>query len=197
MKINQTFPELQNEKPEQLFNGGEIDVLIRFNYAALHLVIVSVGNLLLMSNKFGYCVAGSCESKLENENLHINYAIVNFNSRDEVFLNIESMGVRCLPQCGSCKCGKCSIGRTNCTIKEEREQRLIESGLVFNGKFGVSTYPWIKDPRELPDNKFIANKMLQSTEKRIMKDPKYAQIYGMQIKDMLVRGLLGSSHMRK
>ena len=77
--------------------------------------------------------------------------------------------------------------KKNCTTKEEREQRLIESGLLFKGNFWEATYPWIKDPRELPDNKFIVNKMLQSTEKRIMKNPKYAQIYGKQIRDMLDR----------
>ena len=137
-----------------------------------------------MSNKFGYCVDGSCESKIENETFHINYAMVNFISRDEDFLNIESMSVRCFPQCGSCKC---SIGRTKCTIKEEKEQRLIESGLVFKGNFWEATYPWIKDSRELLDNKFIASKVLQSTEKIIMKNPKYAQIYGKQIKDVLDR----------
>ena len=82
-----------------------------------------VGNLLLMSNKFGQCVAGSCEPLNEDKQLIINCAVVNFICRDDDFLNIESMGVCCYPACGNCKCERCSIGSRNCTIKEEREQR--------------------------------------------------------------------------
>ena len=39
---------------------GEIDVLIGCNYAALHpSIIQSVGNLTVMKNRFGKCLAGS------------------------------------------------------------------------------------------------------------------------------------------
>ena len=86
------------------------------------------------------------------------------------------MGVRCYPMCGSCKCGKCSIGMKNCTIKEEKEQRLIEEGLVFKGKFWESGYPWIRNPRGLSDNSFIIKKLLYNTENRIMKNHEYAKM---------------------
>ena len=62
------------------------------------------------------------------------------------------MGVECNPICGSCECGTCAPGSKPFTLKEERELKLVERGLVFKGTFFEAKYPWIKDAKELTDN---------------------------------------------
>ena len=147
----------------------------------------SAGNLLLMNNRFGQCVAGSCKAQIDKNQLQIKFATVNYVQKNNDFLSIESMGVRRYPMCGSCKCDKCSIGMKNCTIKEEKEQHLIEEGLVFKGKFWELGYPWIRNPRGLPDNSFIIKKLLYNSENRFMKNHEYAKMYNEEIQDMLDR----------
>ena len=48
-------------------------------------------------------------------------------------------------------------------------------------------YPWIKDPKLLPNNYSVALKRLQTLEKRLTKDPKTCDVYNEQILDMLKR----------
>ena len=101
----------------------------------------------------------------------------------EDFYNTENLGIGCSPRCGGCKCGKCSLGAQNFTIKEEKELHLIESKLEYNKeeKRWITEYPWIRDPTELPDNKRAAMGTLIWTEKRI------ANVYQKQIEDMIER----------
>ena len=71
----------------------------------------------------------------------------------EDLFDTESLGVNCTPKCGGCKCGRCPIGSKSYSLKEERELKLIEDGLKFENDQWIDTYPWIKDPNELKDNK--------------------------------------------
>ena len=153
---------------------GEIDALIGFNYASLHPTMVqSSDNLILMENRFGKCLAGSHYKIKETRKLVANYVeIYHVMHNEESFLNIEEMGIQCFPLCGNCSCKKCALGSKGMSIKEEREQNLINKGLSYNEKehFFVSIYPWVKDPKELPDNYYLAKKMLESTEKSLTRD---------------------------
>ena len=45
-------------------------------------------------------------------------------------------------------------------------------------------YPWKRDPANLPDNYSQVLKKLESTERRLMKNPDYADGYNQQIKEM-------------
>ena len=45
-------------------------------------------------------------------------------------------------------------------------------------------YPWKRDPAELPDNYSQVLKKLESTERRLLKNPEYADKYNQQIKEM-------------
>ena len=96
------------------------------------------------------------------DRISVNTAIV----RVEDFYNID-LGIGCSPRCGGCKCGKCSLGTQNFTIKEEKELHLIQNKLEYNKeeKRWIAEYPWIRDPAELPDNKRAAMGMLVSIEK--------------------------------
>jgi hypothetical protein len=76
----------------------------------------------------------------------------------EQFFEIEGLGVRCEPKCGSCKCGNCHPGAKDMSLKDEKEYHLIEEGLKFNVTKGrwCSTYPWLKPPEQLPNNRSMA-----------------------------------------
>ena len=104
-------------------------------------------------------------------------------------MSIESLGVQCDPQCGNCKCGSCPIGGKSYTIKEERELKIIESKLEFMGTHWITGYPWLKDPKLLPNNYTYALKRLEATERRLRKDPLWMQTYSGQITDMIERGV--------
>ena len=114
--------------------------------------------------------------------------ITNGNPTLKLFFDSESLGVEYIPKCGSCQCGMCAPGSKQYTLKEERELKLIESGLVFKGRFYQAKYPWIKDPQELPNNRSMAEALLFATEKRLLKNKAIAKLYDEQMKDMVNRG---------
>ena len=170
--------------------SGTIDVLIFYEYAAYHPQNEQTsGHLLLLKNRFGRCIGGTHPFIKERTRNHmldhksVNTAIVQV----EDFYNIENLGSGCSPRCSGCKCGKCSLGAQNFTIKEEKELHLIESKLEYNKeeKRWITEYPWIRDPVELPDNKRAAMGMLISTEKRLAKNEEHANVYQKQIEGMI------------
>ena len=76
------------------------------------------------------------------------------------------------------------------TLKEEKEYNTIKKiKYIQEEKEWEAGYPWIKDPSDLPDNKCAALTKLKSTEKRLLKDKNYAQIYQRQVDDMISRGV--------
>ncbi|XP_033099500.1 uncharacterized protein LOC117103114 [Anneissia japonica] len=103
------------------------------------------------------------------------------------FLDIESIGVRCSPRCGGCKCGNCPLGAKRYTLREERELNLIDDGLTYEDGRWPARYPWIKDPHQLPDNRPVAEVKLKALEKKLFKDPTGAICYTSQIDDMVKR----------
>ena len=64
---------------------------------------------------------------------------------------------------------------------------LIQNNLEYDkkGKRWIAEYPWIKDPKNLPDNKRVAIAKLIFTEKRLARNAKHAEIYNQQIQDMV------------
>ena len=67
------------------------------------------------------------------------------------------------------------------------------SGIIFLPEYNKgekrwnAEYPWIRDPSELPDNKKAAMGMLISTERRLAKNARHAEVYQKQIEDMIDR----------
>ena len=175
---------------------GSVDVLIGYEYAAYHPEREqNVGHLILLKNRFGRCVGGTYPLLKEVYMTHnlgnarVNTIVGKVNIED--FYNIEALGVQCKPKCGGCKCGKCSLGAKDYTIKEERELELIERNLTFNSDDSTWTveYPWIKDPNDLPNNRKVAMAKLAATERRLRKNADHARVYDEQIKDMLTRNV--------
>jgi len=175
---------------------GEIDILIGQQAASFHPVRKkAVGNLILMENEFGLVVSGShpqvraidaitlsCLQARDAIVMHVSGGI-------EQFFEIEGLGVKCEPRCGSCKCGKCHPGGKDMSLRDEKEYQLIESGLQFNTERGrwSAAYPWLKPPEQLPNNRSLALATLRSTEKRLSRNKERAKIYNNQIQDMIDR----------
>ena len=78
------------------------------------------------------------------------------------------MGVKCNPKREGCRCGKC---------------------LDMNDHWEAK-YLWIRDPNDLPNNKMSAFGMLKTTEKRLLRTTKHAEMYSLQIQDMVKRGVV-------
>ena len=81
------------------------------------------------------------------------------------------------------------MGGKDYTLKEEQELKLIESNMTYTGDHWEVRYPWIKDPNDLPDNRQAALRMLEGTEKRLLKNDEHALVYKDQIDDMVKRGI--------
>ena len=164
-------------------------MLIGYEYAVNHPTMIEAsGNLVLPGNKFGKCLGG-CHPLLKERTKKSIHLVNHLPSGTTIqdFLDLESLVVNSIPLCGNCRCGKCPIGSNNYSIKKERELKLIESGLKLeNGKW-IVTYPWKRDPNQLPNNEKMAMAILKSTEKRLMTKERHAELYKEQLLDMLSR----------
>jgi len=178
--------------------SGEIDLLIGLQYAAYHPAPVEIhGHLVLYSNRFGKVIGGSHpeiheDTKLDDLCAKARVAISMHVTPTVVtrFMEMEGLGVMCNPRCGNCSCKTCHLGGKPMSLKDEEELRMIEEKLVINPKTGrwmIEEYPWIKDPRELSNNRKVAVAKLYSTEKRLLNNPEYKDVYSSQIQDMLDR----------
>ena len=130
-----------------------------------------------MKNRFGKCIGGTHPQIKETNERHIVHPlpwktstiskILGLNAaRDAKYVNAENV----------------PLGSKNYTIKEEKELALIEKNLHYDqeAKRWIAEYPWIRDPKDLPDNKKAAFAKLISTERRQIQE---------QIQDMVNRGV--------
>ena len=109
----------------------------------------------------------------------------------DAFILGEQLGTTCFPRCGSCKCGKCPLPGHSFSFKEEQELQLIQSKLRYLEDPGrwITGYPWIIDPRSLPDNYVAAFSTLCRTEKTLARDAAWQKTYQLQIEDHENRGV--------
>ena len=64
---------------------------------------------------------------------------------------------------------------------------LIEKGLE-DGCW-TATYPWIRSPSDLPDNRSVAVAILKSTERRLLKDSCIVKQHQEQMEEMVMNGV--------
>ncbi|MPC71077.1 hypothetical protein E2C01_065346 [Portunus trituberculatus] len=113
---------------------GKIDLLIGADYSVLlPRVEKTVGDLQLMKGQFGYCVRGCLGPLKGGFNAVVNHVhctgvdefIIKTRSEPhkamELFFKTEELGVDCSPQCGGCRCGKCSL-EGHLTLKDQRSK---------------------------------------------------------------------------
>ena len=117
---------------------------------------------------------------------HLSRAV---DSRICTFIEGETLGTEIAIKCGNCRCGKCPVPGHTYSFSEEQELHMIRANLKFDdaNHHWTTSYPWIKDPQFLPNNYRSALATLQSTERKLKQDPKWADIYTEQIYDMVER----------
>ncbi|KAL0165741.1 hypothetical protein M9458_037585, partial [Cirrhinus mrigala] len=111
------------------------------------------------------------------------------------WLKWDSIGAACDPICGGCRCGKCSPGGKEISLAEEKELEVIKAGLTFRERDAHSNqphwdakYPWKEDPVSLPNNRKAVEATFLRTEKRLMRDPLWKEVYLNQVHEMVERG---------
>ena len=105
-------------------------------------------------------------------NLHVKYQVpVSLTD----FWTTETMGIEVKP----CVCGLDKLSQI-----EREEKALIEESAKKVSDQWMIPYPWEKDPKSLPDNKYQAVKRLELMERRLGKKPDQATAYDNQMKEM-------------
>ena len=107
------------------------------------------------------------------------------------FWESDSMGVLPSRKCTRClQCavkGECSEAHYLLTLKEQAELKLISDNVkVENGQVHV-TYPFIKNPSCLPNNRSVAVKIAEKLWRSLERD-KLLQTYNEEMKKYLERG---------
>ncbi|XP_063959312.1 uncharacterized protein LOC135154982 [Lytechinus pictus] len=156
---------------DKLYRGsGPIDLLIGADYAKLHLGNGKPrerGHLVAKRTPLGWVVFGGKPGQKGGNVLNVQVIRNPIDLQD--FWTTESMGVAC-------------------PDKEVDEQKFIIKACQKKGRQWLVPYPWQRNPKELPDNKVLVEKMLCATEKRLLKDAEHAKAYDNQIKEMVQMG---------
>ena len=154
---------------------GSIDMLIGIDHPKMHTGKTRQYNQLLARHSpLGWVVFGG---KSERESLVANILHIKYATPVDMtdFWAMESMGVRIKP---------CVCDADKLTLVEREETKVIEESCVKVDSQWMIPYPWKRDPSLLPNNRDVAQKRLESTEKRIKKHPEQAKAYNDQIAEM-------------
>ena len=92
------------------------------------------------------------------------------------FWETETMGV----QYNDCHCKPIDMTKT-----ERHEYNIIYNSCEKVGEQWRIPYQWKKDPHQLPDNRVQAEKVLQSTKRRLAIDSNHAEAYNKQMAEMV------------
>ena len=92
------------------------------------------------------------------------------------FWKTESMGVEVNP----CVCETDKLSQV-----EKEEAELINKSCRKIGQQWVIPYPWKRDPKSLPDNRSLALKRLEGTERRLKSNLNQAKAYEEQMTEMV------------
>ena len=131
-------------------------------------------NLLARNSLLGWVAFGGQPEQTSETNriLQVKYASP-LDLAD--FWATETMGVAAKP----CVCDADKLTQT-----EREEGKLIEGSCIKVDSQWMIPYPWKKDPKLLPDNRDLAMKRLESTERRPKRNPEQAEAYSKQMEEM-------------
>jgi hypothetical protein len=155
---------------------GQVDLLIGIDHAYMHTgQTKQVEHLVARKSPLGWVMFGSATGQSNNGTatvLHVRYPeTVDLSD----FWVTETMGVTVKP----CTCDADKLSQS-----EREEKRVIEESARKVGNQWMIPYPWKKDPRDLPDNRNQAMKRLESTERRLLKNPTQAAVYNEKMLEM-------------
>ena len=200
------FPHVPSDAFKELCLG-EIDILIGLNYNELHPDCElakrdKVGGLVALKSLFGcgWIIGGHHPDIRNDHEISPVAALVRIAKLQVIpepsltpeFWECENMGVLPPPRCSSCqncmKSGNCSERFQSFSSRKEAELDLITSKMeIKNGEVWCS-YPFVKDPMCLSDNKGAVERVAAKVEKGLLKDGLY-DVYNEQIQSQLDRGV--------
>ena len=216
-RITGPLTQLNSELLGKLFPKFDVDILLRpskqvdillgTDYFGLHPkkeVDRAGPHLSIMEGALGACLVGNHPELKEEVELYApkldaahsrqtsGFHISSHPAFDKPnFFDGEELATDINIKCGGCKCGSCPIPGHSLSFKEEQELDMIRAGLEYDqrDKLWRTSYPWLVDPSNLPDNYGTALKTLMSTERSLKKDPSWALSYQEQMDDMLNRNV--------
>ena len=125
---------------------------------------------------FGWVIFGSSTAQLIDI---VTTTVLHVRFQEPVDLSdfwmTKSMGVTVKP----CTCEADKLSQS-----EREEKQAIEETAQRVGNQWMIPYPWKRDPKDLPDNKSQATKRLESTERRLLKNPLQAAAYNDKMTEM-------------
>ena len=171
------LPELLDLRNTNFRRGkGKIDLLIGIDHANMHTGQTrQAGELVARQTPLGWVVFGGPSGNVQPASriLFVKYAMpVDLSD----FWKTESMGVEVNP----CVCEADKLSQV-----EREEAEVISRSCQKIGQQWMIPYPWKKDPNLLPDNKSLALKRLETTERRLKSNPDQAKTYDEQMTEMV------------
>jgi hypothetical protein len=167
--LKRLFPGIAVDKCRR---GSHVDILIGCELAGLHprRIVASAGpHLSVLEGPLGWCVQGS-HPELISDSVRMHHCRISKtrevdlsssvqcyylkSDRVEGFIQGEELGMEVAVKCGGCKCNKCPSPGHTYSFREEQELELIRSNLKYDreNKRWITKYPWLVDPRTLPNN---------------------------------------------
>ena len=162
---------------EKIHRGkGQIDILIGIDHAHIHTgQTKQVGQIVARKTPLGWVVfGGSTETFPSSSRILFVKHSTPVDLTD--FWTTETMGVNVKP----CVCDTDKLSQV-----EREEAEVISSSCKKVGAQWIIPYPWKRDPNLLPDNKSLALKRLEATERRLKSSPDQGESYDKQIREML------------
>ena len=170
--------ELFNLPKGELRRGrGHVDLLIGIDHAHMHTgPMKQVEHLVARKFPLGWVIFGNSTSRdLDNVTITV-LQVKKINPVDlSDFWTTESMGVQIDP---------CVCDATKLSQLDREEKIVLENSARKVGNQWMIPYPWKRNIAELPDNKERAAKRLESTERRLLKNPEEAAAYNQKIIEM-------------
>ena len=170
--------ELFNLPKKELRRGrGHVDLLIGIDHAHMHTgPMKQVEHLVARKSPLGWVIFGNSTSRdLDNVTTTVLH-VKKINPVDlSDFWTTESMGVQIDP---------CVCDATKLSQLDRKEKIMLENSARKVGNQWMIPYPWKRNIAELPDNKEQATKRLESTERRLLKNPEEAAAYNQKIIEM-------------
>ncbi|XP_028399264.1 uncharacterized protein LOC114522722 [Dendronephthya gigantea] len=174
MKLDGIAEAFNLEREKLRRENGPIDVLLGIDQPKLHTgETKEAGNLVARYSPLGWVVFGATSEKCDVSQV---YHVKCSNPIDMTdFWTTESMGV---------EGNMCSCESKKLSPVEAYEAKIIEQSCKKIGNKWLVSYPWVKDASELPDNRSQAEKKLETTERRLAKNPDHAEAYDKQMREM-------------
>ncbi|XP_071088959.1 uncharacterized protein [Haliotis cracherodii] len=166
LSVKQKFEQYLGEPIHR--RGGPIDLLIGVNNARMHVgEIREADGFVARKSPLGWVVFGSSEGGASNSQVLVAQLAKPVDLSQ--FWSTEEMGVRCM-------------------AKEESSQahEMWDSCQRVDNHWEV-TYPWIKSPDQLPDNRNQCFSQMKATESRLKKSADSAKVYNDAIQELVDR----------